>query len=197
MARFDSIPGNRLTETPQNMLGVWGSKISSTKGGIDTLTIIINPNSIAITTSYNYHELQFAKDYVIHALGKYYVIGLNDPNFNLFKNIIILEESKNGFKIYPITESTVKFENREDLEDLFESKHFYGSGEDLPPQTNTSSIDFDNQVAGKIRLQYYKIDESRIEALLNSRFRNKNFLLMSTVKQNIQSPSTKPKSSKK
>jgi hypothetical protein len=196
MAKFNTLPGTRIANTPQNLMGIWGGKLTVAKGGIDTFTINILPNSISVRTSYNYHELQLDKDYVINSLGKYYVIGLNDPNFKTLKNMILLEETKNGFKIYPVTEANMPFDGRLDLEEVFESRYFYSSNEaiDLPPAT--TNTEFDNQINDKVRNHYYLMDESRIEGLINSRFRDKNFVLMSKPKISMPAIS-KPKSSKK
>jgi len=196
MAKFDALPGSRMANTPENLMGIWGGKFTSSKGGIDTFTIHIMPNSISVRTNYNYHELQLDKDYVFNSFGNYIVVGLNDPNFKTLKNIVLLEESKNGFKIYPLTEVNMSFDGRVDLEEIFEAKYFYSSNEaiDLPPAT--TNTEFDNQINDKVRNHYYKIDESRIEGLLLSRFKDKNFVMMSKQKMNIPTTS-KSKTSKK
>ncbi len=196
MAKFDVIPGTRLANTPENLIGTWVGKMASTKGSIDTFTINIAPTSIMVRTNYNYHEIQLSKDYVLNSLGKYIVVGLNDPNFNTLKNIIVLEESKNGWKIYPFTEANMPFDNRVDLEDVFVPRYFYSSNEALELPAAVNNSEFDNQINDKVRNHYYQMDEAKIEAMLDSRCRDRNYMLMSRLKLNTINPA-KPKSSKK
>jgi hypothetical protein len=196
MAKFDVVPGNRLANTPDNLIGTWGGKMASTKANVDTFTVTITATSIMVRTNYNYHELQIDKDYVLNSLGNFVVVGLNDPNYKTLKNMVILEESKNGWKIYPITETNIPFENRVDLEDFFEAKYFYSTNEAIELPAPVSNSEFDNQVNEKVRNHFYKMDEGRIESILNSRFRDKNYLVMSRPKLTSNNP-TKPKTSKK
>jgi hypothetical protein len=181
-ARFESIPGQYLDLIPSDLQGnfrFYSKDIHNHR--FDSLLVQINNNQITLTNKQETVNKMIHLDFQMHQMHDLFLIGINDMTFPTLWNLIVLEPTKEGMKVYFVNENKFKKEDPSNIQKFMGFRDLNYQSEPIQPNGNSdggATPPLASAHAGPSVAQYYTGTEEQFRAYFDSELKNKDYIVL-------------------
>jgi hypothetical protein len=178
-ARFDKVPGLYQDLIPQQLQGNYqfkGKDFKSQK--FDSLHIDIGLNEIKFIDQSGYEIWTIHQDFQIHQIRNLFVLGKSDEDVKTLWNLMILEPTDNGVKVYFVLDEKIKNTPEYKLQRYMPFMDVNYNHDPIPgvPQLADGAQIQPN--GGLNQYRFYMINEEQFINYFEKELQNKNFVLL-------------------